>query len=215
LAAILFPVFEKAREKGRQASCTSNLKQLGLAFQMYLQDWDDVFIPVEFTNYGGPNRYVWNWAYGMKQSGYVSNPSLFVCPSAVGYMDLSKYDVTRYPNSVSYYLYIHYGYNLYNIGSSYQATSPRSWTAPPASLVDIKKPADTILLADSMDSSTKVGTYTIQDGTFTYTTRIHDRHSSGANVLWVDGHVGWVGQACQKLQNGGIGGGTAEYFDRN
>ncbi|MBI5833609.1 MAG: DUF1559 domain-containing protein [Armatimonadetes bacterium] len=43
LAAILFPVFAKAREKARQASCASNLKQIGLAMAMYAADYDDVF----------------------------------------------------------------------------------------------------------------------------------------------------------------------------
>src|SRR5579862_9300778 len=40
LAAILFPVFAQAREKARQATCQSNLKQLGLGWQQYLQDYD-------------------------------------------------------------------------------------------------------------------------------------------------------------------------------
>jgi len=43
LAAILFPVFAKAREKARQASCMSNMKQLGLAFIGYTQDYDEKF----------------------------------------------------------------------------------------------------------------------------------------------------------------------------
>ena len=43
LAAILFPVFAKAREKARQTSCLSNMKQIGLAQGMYLQDYDEVF----------------------------------------------------------------------------------------------------------------------------------------------------------------------------
>src|SRR5437867_3596943 len=42
LAAILFPVFAQAREKARQTSCLSNAKQLGLALQMYTQDYDEV-----------------------------------------------------------------------------------------------------------------------------------------------------------------------------
>src|SRR5580698_2389370 len=41
LAAILFPVFAQAREKARQASCMSNLKQIGLAFAQYVQDYDE------------------------------------------------------------------------------------------------------------------------------------------------------------------------------
>src|SRR5689334_4870314 len=43
LAAILFPVFAQAREKARQTSCLSNEKQLGTAFLMYVQDYDETF----------------------------------------------------------------------------------------------------------------------------------------------------------------------------
>ena len=43
LAAILFPVFAKAREKARQTSCLSNLRQLGTAMSMYAQDYDEKF----------------------------------------------------------------------------------------------------------------------------------------------------------------------------
>lgn len=46
LAAILFPVFAKAREKARQASCLSNLKQIGLAIMMYKDDFDQTFPPI-------------------------------------------------------------------------------------------------------------------------------------------------------------------------
>ena len=41
LAAILFPVFAQAREKARQASCMSNMKQIGIATMMYMQDYDE------------------------------------------------------------------------------------------------------------------------------------------------------------------------------
>src|SRR3954467_699588 len=43
LAAILFPVFASARERARQSSCTNNLKQLGTAFQLYIEAWDEVY----------------------------------------------------------------------------------------------------------------------------------------------------------------------------
>src|ERR671933_2119510 len=60
LAAILFPVFAKARAKARQATCLSNLKQLGTAFMMYAQDYDETY---PMSNYGlssGVNR---SWQY--------------------------------------------------------------------------------------------------------------------------------------------------------
>ena len=50
LAAILFPVFASAREKARQASCSSNLKQLGLAALMYNQDYDGTWMPYVYFN---------------------------------------------------------------------------------------------------------------------------------------------------------------------
>src|SRR5437016_10325994 len=58
LAAILFPVFAQAREKARQAMCLSNMKQLGVAFMMYIQDYDETFPP---TDYDDPNigRVTW------------------------------------------------------------------------------------------------------------------------------------------------------------
>src|ERR1700754_3269896 len=43
LAGILFPVFARARENARRASCQSNLKQLGLSFKMYIQDYDEKY----------------------------------------------------------------------------------------------------------------------------------------------------------------------------
>ena len=45
LAAILFPVFAQARERARQGTCLSNLKQIGLGVMMYLQDWDETYPP--------------------------------------------------------------------------------------------------------------------------------------------------------------------------
>jgi prepilin-type N-terminal cleavage/methylation domain-containing protein len=56
LAAILFPVFAQAREKARQTVCASNLKQLGIAQQMYLQDFDEQFF-VRPRDNSIPNRY--------------------------------------------------------------------------------------------------------------------------------------------------------------
>lgn len=57
LAAILFPVFAKAREKGRQASCQSNLKQLGMAVVMYVQDYEAY--PIMDGNYSDGTYFYW------------------------------------------------------------------------------------------------------------------------------------------------------------
>src|SRR5271165_4979340 len=77
LAAILFPVFAKAREKARQASCLSNEKQLGLALMQYLQDYDER-LPAVWDGFRSPET---NW--GIETYPYVKNLSVFSCPSNV------------------------------------------------------------------------------------------------------------------------------------
>ena len=83
LAAILFPVFARAREKARQTSCLSNLKQLGLGMLMYAQDYDEKFL----VRYYIPDP---TFSDGVSSGGYtvysallpyVKNAQIFRCPS--------------------------------------------------------------------------------------------------------------------------------------
>src|SRR5687767_5619179 len=85
LAAILFPVFAQAREKARQTSCLSNLKQLGLGVMMYTQDYDEVYPQAYYyknntatTNGGSAGGYV-TWTVIVNP--YIKNVGIFVCPS--------------------------------------------------------------------------------------------------------------------------------------
>ncbi len=73
LAAILFPVFARAREKARQASCLSNVKQISLAMMMYLDDYDEQFVTCDA---------VYRWYYPLQP--YVKNGQVFKCPSLKG-----------------------------------------------------------------------------------------------------------------------------------
>src|ERR1044071_7410166 len=80
LAAILFPVFARARENARRASCQSNLKQLALGITQYTQDYDESF-PISTTNTatyvaGGPTI---GWADGIYP--YVKSLQVYQCPS--------------------------------------------------------------------------------------------------------------------------------------
>jgi len=72
LAAILFPVFARAREKARQTTCLSNLKQIGLGALMYAQDYDERFVIYRY-----PNPYFWP----DKLDPYIKNTQLWICPS--------------------------------------------------------------------------------------------------------------------------------------
>jgi prepilin-type N-terminal cleavage/methylation domain-containing protein/prepilin-type processing-associated H-X9-DG protein len=84
LAAILFPVFAKARAKARQTACLNNQKQIGTAFMMYSSDYDEV-LPMSYYYVNGANK---NNGY-VQWSGliypYTNNTGLYVCPGhAVG-----------------------------------------------------------------------------------------------------------------------------------
>jgi len=89
LAAILFPVFAKAREKARQASCTSNLKQLALCSHMYKTDYDEKYPPGGFACIAGCGNAkacgmqgTWHQAGAMaKLMPYAKNVQIFYCPS--------------------------------------------------------------------------------------------------------------------------------------
>src|SRR5512142_1907301 len=92
LAAILFPVFAQAREKARGVSCLSNFRQLGTAFQMYLQDYDEVVLPryraCPSTGPAATPNAPLLWTDTIQP--YVKNKQIFICPSASG----SKYGDT-------------------------------------------------------------------------------------------------------------------------
>ena len=77
LAAILFPVFAQAREKARQTSCLSNMKQLGVALTMYAQDYDGT-MPMTSWELGSLKSKI-HWSYLVQP--YVKNLQIFVCPS--------------------------------------------------------------------------------------------------------------------------------------
>jgi prepilin-type processing-associated H-X9-DG protein len=80
LAAILFPVFAQAREKARAISCVSNLKQLGLAYRMYEEDYDEMVVPdYEYVN-GAANGYTTLLWYPDIMWPYVKNAGVFICP---------------------------------------------------------------------------------------------------------------------------------------
>ena len=98
LAAILFPVFAQARAKARQASCLSNMRQIGLATGMYVQDYDESFYPHRFNSGPNSNPFLSDPVGNATITGsardktfwisllepYVKNYDLFKCPSEGG-----------------------------------------------------------------------------------------------------------------------------------
>jgi prepilin-type N-terminal cleavage/methylation domain-containing protein/prepilin-type processing-associated H-X9-DG protein len=93
LAAILFPVFARARENARRASCQSNLKQLGLGVAQYVQDYDELMPPADTWDYGSHTAFLPAGAWCVYQTPgkffkwmdailpYTKSTQIYYCPS--------------------------------------------------------------------------------------------------------------------------------------
>ena len=86
LAAILFPVFARARENARRSSCTSNLKQVGLGMLQYSQDYDELMVRTSYgvglgdgRSDGSPGNFKYKWMDAIQP--YTKSTQIFVCPS--------------------------------------------------------------------------------------------------------------------------------------
>jgi prepilin-type N-terminal cleavage/methylation domain-containing protein/prepilin-type processing-associated H-X9-DG protein len=124
LAAILFPVFARAREKARQTSCLSNVKQLMLGVMMYTQDYDEVY--PGYYNPDPPN--VADQWFELLEP-YVKNEQIFICPS----------DQNRDPGYGWNYRFISYGWR-----------DPGNAVGDPfTTLGTVEYPSETIILADA------------------------------------------------------------------
>ncbi len=91
LAALLFPVFAQARESARQTVCTSNVRQIGLAVRMYVQDYDENFPIFYAYNTQDPVTSARAWAGDTPHKGveveilpYTKNKDIFRCPNDLG-----------------------------------------------------------------------------------------------------------------------------------
>jgi len=203
LAAILFPVFAQAREKARQTSCLSNLKQIGSAYMMYAQDFDEGLPPhvTERTAPAGtPDTAAARapYSYKTKLAPYVKNEQVFKCPSAPAWPapGPGRWFTTDYGNN----------HNEANL----PAATQRAWyqanpdfgfneTTP---LASIAFPAQFILIGDAGRASglpSRGGMYP-QPWAFddsaqpdaNQQARFLPRHSAGGNLAYADGHARWT-----------------------
>lgn len=176
LAAILFPVFARAREAARATSCKSNLKQIGTAAMMYAQDYDEkVASAFIYYNQTAPSDLVW-WPDLVRP--YAKNEALYKCPSqATAPCSNWRRPAGMVPNIVC---------------MSY--TFP-DWSSNGRSMAEMPVPADTIQGVDS--NGFEYWSYEQTDAPMarsTYTDQTAKRHSDMMNVLYYDGHVKAVKQ---------------------
>jgi prepilin-type N-terminal cleavage/methylation domain-containing protein/prepilin-type processing-associated H-X9-DG protein len=166
LAAILFPVFGRAREKARQATCQSNLKQLAMAFEMWVQDHDETY-PY------GYNKQAASWDKALYEGKYMGVKNILSCPS-------DAFVHTNIPRSYPANRYVCVFCDA--IGGN-----------PPVSAAQVSKPSETILLleehGDSRDYASAAGpAIAVSAGIPLVAQKIH---SGGRNLLFCDGHVKW------------------------
>ncbi|CCW34177.1 prepilin-type N-terminal cleavage/methylation domain-containing protein [Chthonomonas calidirosea] len=236
LAAILFPVFAQAREKARQAACLSNLRQVGLAVQMYAQDYDENIVHTEL---GGDIDDAHEYYWGDMLQPYLKNWQMLVCPSASSPLKFKS--ATGYSEEWSY------NYAINDILDSSDACTPNGSGGPdsPACahigvaghpLAAITYPSDTILITDNVPASGDTGEEDVSRGATQNPNDIahnrheigwqlghrdnrylqvngaaqdgYPRHSEGFVYVLTDGHAHWQRRA---LQNGLYTGGTQDY----
>jgi prepilin-type N-terminal cleavage/methylation domain-containing protein/prepilin-type processing-associated H-X9-DG protein len=195
LAAILFPVFARAREKARQASCQSNLKQLATASIMYCSDYDQM--PLPMWAWGAGDNWgvttvprVWGrlwWCYLVQP--YVKNRQLLECPStdfAAGYWPNSAGQ--QHPTEPGCHRgRTGVGYNWFRINGNYGDQGNWIYIKEAA----IARPAELVTFIDSgcivagpLDAG-QVANY--QQGTSWPDGWA--RHNDAANYAFYDGHV--------------------------
>jgi len=207
LAAILFPAFAKARESARRASCSSNLKQIGISMMQYSQEYDERVVPGAIAGEGNVNGGI-GWM-GLLQP-YLKETQVFSCPSdsdtsVTGSVPISGDWLLDMPH-----FHTSYGYNAY-IGGS---TAPDPVASPDVplgeiSLAAIISPSTTVMVAetgsnistssDPLKWQAKPGAFYLNDATTIYVSQPSlvqynaagpiARHLETCNVLWCDGHV--------------------------
>ncbi|MDR3710746.1 MAG: DUF1559 domain-containing protein [Capsulimonadaceae bacterium] len=206
LAAILFPVFATAREKARQSNCTSNMKQLGMAFVQYTQDYDET-VPC------GPYVYEFGVGWASQLYPYVKSTGVFRCPD----------DMTPDGNGhvTSYAYNQNFGTNVWGVSNKGDSLAQFAAPAKTVVLSEISGDAsdDVTKLANAASpvgyglvawydpysqtasvSNTCTSTPVLQYATGYIGGRAGDchynaplgRHNNGAIYLLADGHAKWL-----------------------
>ena len=166
LASILFPVFARARENARRASCQSNLKQIGLGMMMYIQDYDERYPMAEWTVLPSVDG-----AWPVLLQPYLKSTQIFHCPSDSA-DEGSSYILNNY----------------------FEEWSEASVDSPTTTLLITEGQLFTGGSYSMTNAATSYGLnvdYTLynQTGRINDPTKHLPRHLGTSNILWADGHV--------------------------
>jgi prepilin-type N-terminal cleavage/methylation domain-containing protein/prepilin-type processing-associated H-X9-DG protein len=200
LAAILFPVFAKARERAKLTHCTNNMKQIGMAFQMYAQDWDGTIV----KQYKGLA-----YSFVLANNKYVSSPKIFFCPAiwpsgSANITDLNAKVMP--PGGSSEKNYWRFSYGMSNNADAYCATydpTPSYSKTVVLTLDKVPTPADYVLITEISNvagSPTLPSFFYCKNGCNPGSTPFAaidlNRHNGVATTLFADCHV----EGCTKAR---------------
>ena len=199
LAAILFPVFSRARENARRSSCQSNLKQIGMTLLQYSQDYDEIIVGHYFKGFEGddhPGAYRWMDAI----YPYVKSQAVFDCPSDTS---IDKY-VYRQPAQI----HTTGSYGSYGINNAYWGESGISGAASALdhnkllALSDLQTPSTTVWVTDTSRilayqnnnfeiqwENIAAAPTSVGGGEPPSLSDMSARHLNNVSVLYCDGHV--------------------------
>ncbi len=176
LAAILFPVFARAREKARQASCLSNMKQMGLAIAMYKTDWDERFPIVR----GYVNGKFYDWRAEL--APYMKNTGILGCPSNPDSDTIYQGDCVDASQSIENpYVPMGYGWATENGDAQPWNGFSYGWGARPVKESQIERPAETLTVVESRTTCTDLCAWCAGSAFY--------GHNGTANFVMVDGHA--------------------------
>lgn len=200
LAAILFPVFAQARDKARQATCQSNMRQLGTAISMYTQDYDELYPKTQ------------SGAILITIRPYTKNKDIWKCASRSGQYRVSDIAVGG-TNAILEVAVVGIMWNS-DLFGGFGGSSPRS-------IAEAQEPADTVMFIDNDVSAPPCTSLNVTDPACAATTaqlgltacrdarhvrgwntrwgvqpmhirsRIGAKHAGGGNFTFADGHVKW------------------------
>jgi len=196
LASMLLPALNRARDVARMASCSNNMKQIGLTTHNYASDYNDYCLPWVSTT--TPNYAYWPGMIA-RECEYIKNPKTFFCDAFVTRQTAVMPNLTNNWKTISLndnaWQYIDYGYNRNYLGCSRRygyASAAAPW-GPPAKLSRITQPSYTISHTDStFGGDFTKGHCLISDNAVSLDTSIgfiSPRHQRQINTLWLDGHV--------------------------
>lgn len=200
LAAILFPVFAKAREKARQTACLNNMKQLGMAYSMYAQDYDETAVyhanTYEIGFFYDPSHGWWmpNWAYNLHT--YVKSWNVYMCPSAKkapGYPTTCSYALNPYVGSITTAHIMEM--SKINSPANTIALSETNWHSlvwfPAAPLYPNYSGAWPLPLTDAYITDKSYG-FIGPDPNGADKAYTRAMHNDGMNLAYCDGHTKWI-----------------------